>query len=197
MMPFQTVLDGGFRKAMGKAAAWFERVMKVPEVVSVLGHVKACAKPMKPLIKPEEKKAAPKQQAAAKPKEVEKEPVNPLLALEKAETTFKLFDFKTYFVNEKDKGGKGIDETIKTVDFSSFTFWYLKYDRYEDEGEVLYKTVNLLNGFVQRCESFRKHALARHLIIGEEGNFDIEGVWLIRGTVIPQEFLDHPQFEYY
>jgi len=34
-------------------------------------------------------------------------------------------------------------------------------------------------------------------VTGEEPNLEIEGVWLFRGVVIPQEAIDHPQFEYY
>ena len=57
---FQTLLDGGFRKAAPKATAWFERVCKLESVVKTHGVIKACAKPLKPTIKVEDKKVAPK-----------------------------------------------------------------------------------------------------------------------------------------
>lgn len=41
----QTILDGGFRKAMPKFAAWWERVVKMEAFVKVCGHVKAASKP--------------------------------------------------------------------------------------------------------------------------------------------------------
>jgi len=63
-------LDGGFRKAMPKFSAWFERVTSLPAFVKVAGNIKVAAKTVKPVIKAEEKKAAPaKKAAAAKPKE--------------------------------------------------------------------------------------------------------------------------------
>ena len=34
-------------------------------------------------------------------------------------------------------------------------------------------------------------------ILGDEPSLEIEGVWLFRGLGIPQEAIDHPQFEYY
>jgi len=34
-------------------------------------------------------------------------------------------------------------------------------------------------------------------IVGEVPNLDIESVWLFRGKGIPQQMIDHPQFEYY
>jgi hypothetical protein len=54
-----------------------------------------------------------------------------------------------------------------------------------------------MNGFLQRVDHFRKHCFAMHAILGEEPNLDIEGVWLFRGKIIPQEMHDNPQFEYY
>lgn len=62
---------------------------------------------------------------------------------------------------------------------------------------MLFKTVNLCNGFLQRFESFRKYSFAKHAVLGQEPSLEIEGVWLFRGTGIPQEAIDHPQFEYY
>ena len=38
-LPFQTVLDGGFRKAMGKTATWVESVYSLNEVKAVQGKV--------------------------------------------------------------------------------------------------------------------------------------------------------------
>ena len=97
---FQTLLDGGFRKAAPKTSAWFERVCKLPSVVATHGHIKACAKPLKPMsIKVEVKKVVAKAVEVAKP--VEKKPEkNPLELL--PETKFDLFNFKTFFVNVKD-----------------------------------------------------------------------------------------------
>ena len=48
ILPFQTVLDAGFRKAMGNVSAWFERVMGLPSFVKVFGRVRMCDKALKP-----------------------------------------------------------------------------------------------------------------------------------------------------
>lgn len=199
---FQTVLDGGFRKAAPKASAWFERVTKLEAVIKTHGHIKSCAKGMKATIKVEEKKVAPKPAAAAKPKKdddneghEEKKEKNPLDLL--PESPWNFFDFKTFFVNHPDKAGAGVDELLKVFDKQGYAFWFLQYDKYKGEGEVMYKTENLLQGFLQRFDSFRKHAFARMCVTGQEPSLEIEGVWCMRGTVIPQECKDHPQFEYY
>ncbi len=65
----QTLLDGGFRKAMPKFSAWFERVTSLPAFVKVCGNIKVAAKTVKPVIKAEEKKVAPAAKKAAKPKD--------------------------------------------------------------------------------------------------------------------------------
>lgn len=144
IMPMQTVLDGGFRKAMPDFGAWFDRVVALPEFVAVCGHIKACAKGVKPQIKAEkkeEKKVAPK--AAAKPKDdddgedkPEKKPKSALELL--PPTNFDLFNFKTFMVNVPDKKGEGIDELKKLMDKEGFSIWFLHYEMYGNEGKVLY-----------------------------------------------------------
>ena len=195
---------------MGEATSWFKKVSSLPSFVSAFGYVKLSAKALKPgsaLQQKEKPKVAAKEEkkVAAKPKDnggdddgedkPEKKKANPLDLL--PPTTFDLFNFKTLFVNIKDKKGEGIEELKKQFDPNGFSLWFLHYDKYKGEGEKLYITNNLCNGFLQRFDDFRKYCLARHLVLGDEPNLEIEGVWLWRGTGIPQEAIDHPQFEYY
>ncbi len=57
---------------------------------------------------------------------------------------------------------------------------------------------NLLEGFLQRAEFFRKYTMARHCVVGTEPNFEMKGVWLWRGKEKSQYLLsEHPQIEYY
>ena len=86
---------------------------------------------------------------------------------------------------------------FETYDPAGYTIYYCKYEKYEGEGVVHYQTSNLMNGFLQRIDHFRNHAFAMMAILGEEPSLEIEGVWLFRGKGIPQEMIDHPQFEYY
>lgn len=61
----------------------------------------------------------------------------------------------------------------------------MKYDKYEGEGIKLYLTSNLKDSFLQRCDQLRKHAFGTFGVYGEEGNYEIEGVWVWRGNEIP------------
>jgi len=45
---FQSVLDGGFRKAMASLTSWVDRFIALPEFVSIMGKVKFCAKVFPP-----------------------------------------------------------------------------------------------------------------------------------------------------
>jgi elongation factor 1-gamma len=144
--------------------------------------------------KPEKKKAAAPVQAK---KVVEEKPKDNVDSL--PPTNFVLYDFKTFFVNHKDKGGEGVDEWYKMLDWEGWAFWHLHYDKYEGEGEKLHVTNNLLGGFLNRAEFANKITFARMGVFGEEPNLEIKGVWLMRGpNEIPDGLAkDHPQFEYY
>lgn len=140
--------------------------------------------------KEEKKKDQPKKKEEpkkAKKEEVEEEPVekkegNPLDSL--PPTTFKFFDFKTLFVNAPDKN-EAMDFFWKNFDANGFSIWYIKYIKYEGEGVKLYLTSNLKDSFMQRLDHFRKYGFGVHGVYGEEGNYEIRGMWVWRG-------LEHP-----
>ena len=198
LLPFQLALDAGFRKAMPNVSAWLENFVKLPQVVARLGHVKFAQKIVKPVAPPKKEE---KKEVAAPVKKVEKTEEekaagkNPLDLL--PPSPFVLPDFKTFFVNIPDKAGEGMKRFFETYDPAGYTIYFVHYEKYEGEGVVLYQTSNLMNGFLQRIDSFRVHVFSGTAILGEEPNLDIEGVWLFRGKGIPQEMIDHPQFEYY
>jgi len=74
---------------------------------------------------------------------------------------------------------------FEQYDKAGYSIYFVHYDKYEGEGVVLYQTANMLNGFLQRIDHFRKHALAMMAMLGDEPNLEIEGVWLFRGKGIP------------
>ncbi len=195
---FQTVLDGGFRKAMKNVEAWANAVYNLPALQKVLGNVQLCAKPLKPVVTAEKKEEKKKAQAPA-PKVEKKKEEKPKDNVESLPpTNFNLFDFKTLFVNHPDKGGKGVDTWYEMLDWEGWSFWHFHYDKYEGEGEKLHVTNNLMNGFLSRAEHTSKYTFARHGVFGEEPNLEIMGVWLLRGQEIPDGLRkEHPQFEYY
>ena len=174
----------------------------LPEFISVFGVVRMAKKALKPVLKVEEKPAKggakpAKAAAAAKPKpaEEEKKAGNPLDRL--PATNFGLYDFKTYFVNCPDKAGQGHQQFLEQVDREGWSFWLLHYDKFGEEGKIGYKFQNLLEGFLQRLEGFKKYSFGKFCMLGQEPSLEIQGVLLIRGHDINvQELKDHPQMEY-
>ena len=119
VIPFQVSFDPGFRKSVENLSKWFDRVTALPQFVKRFGKIKGCSKVIKPVFPPkEEKKAAAPAKAAAKKDDeeevVEKKTVNPLDVL--PPTTFDLYNFKTYFVNEKDRRGAGMKHFLENYD---------------------------------------------------------------------------------
>jgi elongation factor 1-gamma len=131
VIPFQVALDPGFRKAMPNVTSWFEKTIKLPEVVRRFGNVKLCQKTIKPVAPPKEK-AQPKPQAAAKPKDdgeegekKEKKEGDPLDSL--PPSSFNLFDFKTFYVNHADKKGEAMKFFFDNYDPAGYTTYFLRY----------------------------------------------------------------------
>ncbi len=51
--------------------------------------------------------------------------------------------------------------------------------------------------FFDKAESFRKHVYCVHNILGKEGDYNIKGVWMWKGTEKLYCLDDHPAMEYY
>jgi elongation factor 1-gamma len=160
--------------------------------------------------KPAEKKPAepkPKKEAAPAPKKKkdddddddddmpkEKAAKNPLDSL--PPSSFNLFDFKTLFVNAPNKK-EALQFFWDNLDDKGYSVWKMDYEKAEGEGTVTFLTANLMNGYLQRLETFRKYAFGVVGVYGDEPNLQIRGCWVWRGTEIPFELKDHPSADWY
>lgn len=153
-----------------------------------------CAKALKAVTTKPAKVEKPK--AVAKPKEeaapkVDAKPKDNVAAL--PPTDFVLYDFKTFFVNHEDKKGAAVDQWYKQCDWNGWAFWHLHYDIYEGEGDKLHVANNLMGGFLSRAEHTSKYVFGKHAVLGEEGSLQIEGLWFMRGTELPDGLVkEHP-----
>jgi len=191
---FQLVLETNQRKQFPNLVAWFERVSANEHYIKRNGKFHLCSKPAKAQIAVPEKPKKEVKKVEEEPAPKKEKEINPLDAL--PPSTFDMFAFKTYFFGEPDVNA-ALEKLHAEFDPAGYAWWYAEYEKYEGEGEVLYQTQNLMKGFIQRCDQFRKHAWAVMAIVGEEPKLDIVSVWMFRGLEIPQEMIDHPQFEYY
>lgn len=104
-------------------------------------------------------------------------------------------DFKRDFLNAEDKKA-ALEKFWQNIDYNGYSFWFMEYQKLPSEGKILFKTNNSCSMFLQKLDHFRKYSFGVHGVYGEEGNYDVRGVWLWRGTDIPAEVREHDAFEY-
>lgn len=211
--PMRFLWEEKFRKNIPSVTKWFENIIQHPAFTQVYGKVRLCQKQMEPVQgekqvaahKPEAKKEQPKAEKAEKkekpkaadddeeeaPKKSDKNPLDSL-----PPSKFNLFDFKTLFVNAPNKH-EAMQFFWDNFDAEGYSLYFVQYIKAEGEGKVLFLTNNLMNGFLQRLEHFRKYAFGVHGVYGEEPNLEIRGVWCWRGVGIPAEIKELDSYEYH
>jgi elongation factor 1-gamma len=210
--PLQTVLDQQYRKeAIPSLTRYCQIILEGRSFVQTFGRIHFAKKILMPQVPkpaaPEQKpaKEAPKPAPAKKEAPAKSAPEAPPQAKEvtwedklpEIKNGFALFDFKTLIVNAADK-----KEALKTLwsgwDEQAFSFYFVHYQKYDGEGQVMHLTNNLLNGFLQRMDDkMRKHSLCVLGVYGDEPALEIMGVFFWRGLGIIEPMLEHPQFEYF
>eukprot|EP00920_Eleutheroschizon_duboscqi_P026604 GHVT01065382.1.p1 GENE.GHVT01065382.1~~GHVT01065382.1.p1 ORF type:complete len:382 (+),score=70.76 GHVT01065382.1:3426-4571(+) len=177
--------DAEFFQPLPCMTRWFETITKQEAFKKVIGEVK----------RTETKAAAPSTVApsAGASTSASKNPLDDLPA-----SSFDLNKWKGVYSNTKDLFGEAMTWFWANIDTAGWSFWYMKYDKLDGECEVPYIASNQLGGFMQRIDpSFRKYSFAVFNIVGEGKNFDIQGVWMVRGQELPFAIKDHVSFEYH
>ena len=94
-------------------------------------------------------------------------------------SSFVMDAFKRVYSNE-DIATKAIPFLWENFDKEGWSIWKAEY-KYTDELKMIFMSSNLVSGMFQRIDKLRKTAFASVLIIGENNNNTIEGVWIMRG----------------
>jgi len=184
---------------------WFNNIAKEENTVKVYGRTLLCKVPQKPakfeIPKEQPKKEEPKKKKdeddegddSGEDKKDKKKPKNPLDLL--PPSTFNLDDFKREFLNSKDKPAVMKDFWTK-FDANGYSIWFVQYQKLKTEGKELYKTENSCSFFLQKLDHFRKYSFSTYGVYGDVGDFEIRGVWMWRGTEIPEEIQTNDSFPY-
>jgi len=210
--------DASFTSQFPNVVKYVQTLAGESQFTEVFGRVVVCKTPIGPYTGalPEEKKPEAKKAAAPQPKKEKQAPapkkekkekdededdepkkdkvLNPLDSL--PPSSFNLFDFKTLFVNHPDKK-EALRVFWEQLDDQGYSVWRMEYEKAEGEGRVGFLTSNLLGGFLQRLETFRKYSFGVVGVYGDEPNLEIRGCWVWRGNEIPFEIKDHPSGEWY
>lgn len=114
-------------------------------------------------------------------------------------TTLSLDEWKRIYSNNKTQLYQiAMPWFWKNYDSEGWSLYKIKYDKLEDECKVSFLTCNMLSGFLQRFPpDFRKYSFGVTHVLGSGGNFDIMGVWLVRGNDLPTQIKEHPSYEYH
>lgn len=182
-------------KLFANIDAWFVRVANLPVVLGVYGITHLCkvAQKAPKVEKPkEEKKVEKKEEKEVKEEKKEEKKKNDF-----PETKMDFDKFKKDFSNTPDK--KAVLDNFFTTEYdrNAFSIYHVRYQKLATEGKELWKTENGRGIFIQKIDTYRKHAFAVLGIYGVPGDYEIKGVWLWQGKGIPSFMEDHEQFEYY
>jgi len=89
-----------------------------------------------------------------------------------------------------------MDKFWTIYDPQGYSLWHLQYQKLPSEGKIQWKTANASGFFLQKLDPFRKYTFSAHGVYGEEGNYEIRGVWMWRGTEHPTEIKEHDNYEF-
>lgn len=207
---FQLVFVEDQRKKLyPNITTWFNSLANSEAAVRSFGRTVLCKVPAKhPKVekkeepkKDEHKKEEPKKQEKPKhdagddddedkPKKKKQNPLDLLPA-----TNFVLDEFKKEFLNTTEKAAV-LQNFWTKYDPSGYSLWWMQYQRLPSEGKILFKTNNSSSFFLQKLDNFRKYTFSAHGVYGVEGDYEIRGVWMWRGTDIPEELKEHDNFPY-
>lgn len=201
MVPaFKLFLTTSSRMNLVNLTRWFVTMAQQPEVKAVLGEIALCeeraaytptaAAPAapKPEAKPAVAAACDDEEEPAAPKPKAKTSFDAL-----APTTFNLEDWKRFYSNN-DTRPTAIDYFWKNYDPAGFTIWRIDY-KYNNELARIFMTCNLVTGFFSRMDNLRKYLFGSVLIFGEDNANEISGYLVLRGTEMPPEMIDVPDYE--
>jgi len=204
---FELVLDPAFRSEFVNATRWFTTIVNQPNYVAVKGTTTLAetvavpakkekeqekeAKPKKP--KKEEKPAEPEDEEEEGEKEEKKK--NPLDNLPKS--TFIMDEWKRMYSNN-DTRTVALPWFHAQHDPSGYSLFWCKYKYNAELPLEGYKVNNLIGGFFQRLEKLHKYAFGTMNLYGtgDEG-WDLQGVWLFRGSEIPPDMKECDDTEHY
>ena len=180
---------------------YFTSIMETPEAKKAYGRTLLCKQPVRAYVKPKEDKKKEEKKKEEKKKEEKKEeepkpkpkPKNPLDELPPSKLELEVF--KRAFLNNKDKED-AMNKFWEIYDPEGYSLWWMEYQNLPEEGKVLFRTSNSKGMFLQKLDNFRKYSFAVHGVYGSEGDYKIRGVWMWRGTDIPNEMKEHDNFPY-
>lgn len=216
LLLYKQVLEPPFRAPYANVNRWFVTCINQVEFSEVLGQVELCtkmaqfdAKSYQELFPKEKKKKEKKEEGQKQPKKEQPKKEQPKKAPEPEEadederpsepkfkdpyldlpkSPFNLDQFKKVYSNE-DTQTKAIPFFWENFDKEGWSIWHATYN-YNDDLKRIFMSSNLVSGMFQRLDKLRKYAFASVLILGEDNNNTILGIWVLRGQKLAFELVE-------
>ncbi|XP_033100004.1 elongation factor 1-gamma-like [Anneissia japonica] len=180
LMLYQQVFDPSFRQPYGNVNRWFMTIVNQPQVIDVLGNVKLCEKMSQ--FDGEFSESCQIEFLILN--------LNEMKLFEYMTTYYKflknVFTCSKFVLDEWKRmySNNPVDVALpwfwENADFEGYSIWFCEY-LYPEDLKMVFMASNLVSGALQRLDSMRKHAFASILILGENKNTKIQGVWFCRG----------------
>eukprot|EP01129_Flabellula_baltica_P012063 TRINITY_DN5394_c0_g1_i1.p1 TRINITY_DN5394_c0_g1~~TRINITY_DN5394_c0_g1_i1.p1 ORF type:complete len:438 (-),score=103.32 TRINITY_DN5394_c0_g1_i1:1300-2613(-) len=126
------------------------------------------------------------------PIESEPEVSNSVGYLRSIESNFNLGEWKRKYANCVDVRSEVLDWFWDNFD-DGHSLWISTYN-YPEECKKGYYAANMISGFLQRTDAVKeitRYAQSSMCVYGQDDHFNIVGIWIFKGQVIPPEFTYH------
>jgi elongation factor 1-gamma len=222
LLAYQYVLEPAFRSPYVNVNRWFSTLINQPNFKKVIGDFKLCEKMAvfdgkkyaelhggdkkkkeKENKQAQQKKEEPKKKETPQKKQDEDDEDKPPKE-EKSKDPFAKFPksdfdmdaFKRCYSNN-DIQTVALPYFWEKFDKENYSIWFCKYiDVDYLKTQLVFMTVNLVNGMFQRIEKMRKNAFGSMCVFGENRNCQIGGVWFWKGHELAFELCDDWKTDY-
>lgn len=82
-------------------------------------------------------------------------------------------------------------------DENGFSFWKLDYDKLPNSLKEELPSTNFYINFMNRCDVFRKFVYAVHALVHKDSDYNIRGLWYMRGVDKLPNLALNQDMEYY
>ena len=178
---FRLVLHTPVQTQFPVVTAWFVSVVGIPEFVAVAGPT-TLATTRAVYGESGSSSSSSSSSATAAASSTLSSKGNPLDDL--PPSAFDLAAFKREYTN-KDARNEAIPYLWEHFDPEGYSWWHCEY-KYNEQLTLPFKASNLVGGLMQRLPKLHKYGFGSIVISGDDNNLRIHGVWMFRGTHIPQ-----------
>ncbi|KAJ1933425.1 hypothetical protein EC988_009122, partial [Linderina pennispora] len=207
IMPYKLYLTAADRKQYRNLTRYFKTIISQPAFKAVVPDVELCKERIKPAAPAKKEKAKKAEKPKAEKPKAEKKAEKPAEEAPKPAPKPKskldllpppkmvLDDWKRFYSNNDTKPD-AMNWLWEHYDEEGYSFWKVDY-KYNDELTQIFMSNNLVGGFFNRLERARKYAFGNLLVLGENGNNQIWGYFMVRGQEVPEEVTDAADYESY